>query len=203
MMLTGGTHGDYSMKTRQIATIEDLYGYDGKAELVNGEIVPMSPTGWLPSYAAGRIFISLDRYAARTDRGFAMTDNVGFVIRLPKRTTVSPDVAFHLEAGTMKFVEGAPVFAVEVRSEGDYGAKAEREIASKRADYFEAGTQVVWDVDLLGEETVRVYRAGEPESVSVYRRGEIAEAEPALPGWKFPVDSLFPDARARVIKRRR
>jgi len=25
----------------------------------------------------------------------------------------------------------------------------------------------------------------------IYRRGETAEAEPAVPGWKFPVDELF------------
>jgi Uma2 family endonuclease len=49
----------------------------------------------------------------------------------------------------MKFFEGAPVFAVEVRSEGDYGPAAERELAEKRADYFAAGTLAVWDVDLL------------------------------------------------------
>ena len=47
----------------------------------------------------------------------------------------------------MRFVEGAPTLAVEVRSEGDYGASAERDMAAKRADYFEAGTLVVWDVD--------------------------------------------------------
>jgi hypothetical protein len=35
---------------------------------------------------------------------------------------------------------------VEVRSEGDYGPRAEQELARKRADYFEAGTRAVWDV---------------------------------------------------------
>ena len=47
----------------------------------------------------------------------------------------------------MRFIEGPPTFAVEVRSENDYGPAAEREMAAKRADYFEAGTLVVWDVD--------------------------------------------------------
>src|SRR6266700_2607893 len=37
-----------------------------------------------------------------------------------------------------KFIEGAPVFAVEVRSQEDYGPMAERRIAAKRADYFAA-----------------------------------------------------------------
>jgi Uma2 family endonuclease len=91
----------------------------------------------------------------------------------------------------MKFFEGAPVFAVEVRSEGDYGSKAERQMAAKRADYFAAGTKVVWDVDLLSETVVRVYRASDPGNPKVYSRGEIAEAEPAVPGWTMRTDDLF------------
>jgi len=50
---------------------------------------------------------------------------------------------------------------------------------------------VVWDVDLLGEEVVRVYRSREPRVPAVYRRGQVAEAEPAVPGWRLPVDELF------------
>ena len=46
----------------------------------------------------------------------------------------------------MRFIEGSPDFAAEVRSENDYGDDAELEMAEKRADYFAAGTQVVWDV---------------------------------------------------------
>ena len=61
----------------------------------------------------------------------------------------------------MKFFEGAPVFAVEVRSEGDYGPRAEAAMARKRSDYFAAGTLVVWDVDLLSEDVVNVYRASD------------------------------------------
>lgn len=83
------------------------------------------------------------------------------------------------------------MFAVEVRSEGDYGPKAEMEMAQKRADYFAAGTQVVWDVDLLSEDVVKVYRADNPQNPTIYRRGEVAEADPAVPGWRMAVDDLF------------
>jgi Uma2 family endonuclease len=64
-------------------------------------------------------------------------------------------------------------------------------MAAKRADYFQAGTQVVWDVDLLGPDVVRVYRATTPTQPVIYHRGDLAEAEPALPGWRMPVDDLF------------
>lgn len=90
----------------------------------------------------------------------------------------------------MRFADGAPVFAAEVRSEGDYGPAAEEALARKRADYFAAGTLVVWDVDLLGEDVVRVHRAAEA-APTVCRRGQVAEAEPAVPGWTMAVDELF------------
>jgi Uma2 family endonuclease len=91
----------------------------------------------------------------------------------------------------MKFLSGAPAFAVEVRSENDYGPAAERGRAEKRRDYFDAGTLVVWDVDLLGDEVIRVYLFTDPETPTIYKRSDIAEAEPAVPGWSMPVDDLF------------
>jgi Uma2 family endonuclease len=181
------------MSTKVKATIEDLYRVPTKAELVNGEIVHMSPTGGIPGYAADRIMISLDEYGQQTKSGHAFADNKGFIVNLPHRKSFSPDAAFYTGKLTMKFLEGAPIFAVEVRSEGDYGPAAEREMAGKRADYFAAGTLVVWDVDLLSEEVVRVYRASDPRHADIYRRGEVAEAEPAVPGWTMQVDSLFPE----------
>jgi Uma2 family endonuclease len=182
------------MSTKVEATIDDLLKVDQKAEIVNGEIILMSPTGILPSYVAGEIFSSLRDYSRREKYGRAVTDNAGFVVNLPHRKSFSPDVAFDVRMTSgMKFYQGAPVFAVEVRSEGDYGPKAERKIAAKRADYFAAGTLVVWDVDLLSENVVRVFRSNEPESLTIYRRGQIAEAEPAVPGWSIAVDDLFPE----------
>jgi Uma2 family endonuclease len=180
------------MKARAEATIEDLYRESGKAELVDGDILHMSPTGKLPNYAAGEIFVSLRQYARETRAGYAATDNLGFVVDLPRRKSFSPDVSFYTGTVDMDFVQGAPLFAVEVRSAGDYGPAAERAMAAKRRDYFDAGTLVVWDVDVLHEGIVRVYRAAEPTGPAVYGRGEVAEAEPALPGWKMPVDDLFP-----------
>jgi len=181
------------MSTKVEATIEDLYKVEGKAELVNGEIILMSPTGLLPGYAAGEIFSSLRDYSKRERRGRAVTDNAAFVVNLPHRKSFSPDAAFYTGPDTgMKFGEGAPVFAVEVRSEGDYGPRAERDMAKKRADYFAAGTLVVWDVDLLSDDVVRVYRSTKPETATIYRKGQSAEAEPAVPGWTMPVDDLFP-----------
>jgi Uma2 family endonuclease len=64
-------------------------------------------------------------------------------------------------------------------------------LAVKRSDYFAAGTLVVWDVDLLSDDVIKVYRFTNPENATIYKRGDIAEAEPAVPGWTMPVDDLF------------
>ncbi len=69
------------------ATIEDLYRVpdNGKAEIVNGQLVLIPPTGMLPNYAAGAIFISLREYAGRTRLGYAVTENAAFIVNLPHR----------------------------------------------------------------------------------------------------------------------
>lgn len=59
----------------------------------------------------------------------------------------------------ISFSKGAPAFAVKVGSENDYSKWAERQMAKKRADYFAAGTKVVWDVNLLSEEVIKSYSA--------------------------------------------
>lgn len=182
------------MGTKTEATVDDLYRVpeNGKAEIVNGELVLMSPTGGVPGRAAGKIFISLHDYERRVGGGYAFPDNVGFIVNLPNRRSFSPDAAFYkgeLRGGL--FLEGAPVFAVEVRSTDDYGPAAETRMAQKRADYFAAGTLVVWDVDVLRAKVVRVYRASDHENPTMYIGSAAAEAEQALPGWMMSVDDML------------
>ncbi len=172
-------------------TVEDLYELDEKAEIVNGHISLLTRAGFLPHRAA--LNVTFDLRTLETERaGYAVGDGAAFVVDLPNRKSISPDAAWYTGEPTGgRFMQGAPTFVVEVRSEGDYGLRAEREMMAKRADYFAAGTQVVWDVDVLRAEVIRVYRARNPENPAVYRRGETAEAEPAVPGWRFLVDNLW------------
>jgi Uma2 family endonuclease len=179
-----------SAKTR--ATIEDLCKVEGKAELVNGEIIEMPPSGDDPNRASVSITMSLRQYERHTGQGWAYGDGAGFKVHLPHRESFSPDAAYHLGPRTgMRFLEGAPVFAVEVRSEHDYGPAAERAMREKRADYFACGTLVVWDVDLLSPDVIKSYKASDPDNPVIFRRGDIADAEPAVPGWRMAVEELF------------
>ena len=152
----------------------------------------MCPTGAMPGYAGDEIFVSLHTHARQTRYGRAVSDNKGFRVDLPGRGSFSPDAAFYVGPDPgMRFYEGAPVFAVEARSENDYGLASEQEMADKRADYFAAGTLVVWDVDLLSPDVVKKYSADNLNTPVIFRRGEVADAEPAVPGWRMSVDDLF------------
>src|SRR5688572_30328222 len=111
---------------RGTATLEDLYREEGKAELINGKIVRFMASGDLPGEVALEIVVSLRAYAHSTGRGVARGDNVGYAIDPPLingRQSFSPDGSYYtgsLPANRMRFIEGPPTFAVEVRSENDY-----------------------------------------------------------------------------------
>lgn len=114
---------------RGSATIDDLYRVpeNGKAEIVEGELVLMSPTGFLPGRASWAICAGLRKYEEETDRGYAIPDNVGFIVDLPNRRSFSPDAAFYVGEPTGgNFLQGAPIFAAEVRSEEDRVYAAEK-----------------------------------------------------------------------------
>src|SRR5437016_4413893 len=164
------------MSTQVEATVEDLYRVPdhGKAELVNGEIVLMPPTGDMPSRAGSSVYISLRAHEGKAP-GRAYADNAGFLVNLPNRRSFSPDVSWYVGPSTgMKFLEGAPVFAIEVRSEDDYGRSAVRAMAEKRADYFAAGALIVWNVDLLSPDVVKSYNPADQDTPRIFRRGEVA-----------------------------
>ena len=175
------------------ATLADLMKVEGKAELIGGRIVESMASGDVPSTIAFEIAVEIRIYARSLGHGRAYADGVGFAIDPPLtsgRQSFSPDAAFHIgpfPSNGMGFLEVAPTFGVEVRSENDYGRSAELAMADKRADYFEAGTRAVWDVDPMAK-TITLHR---PSTETTFRVGEMAHAEPALPGWTLEVAKLF------------
>jgi hypothetical protein len=97
------------MSTKPRATIEDLYKVEGKAELINGEIVEMPPSGDDPNRASVSITMSLRQYERRTGQGWAYGDGAGFKVHLPRRESFSPDAAYHLGPRTgMRFSKARP-----------------------------------------------------------------------------------------------
>ncbi len=182
--------------TQAPETLDDLYKVEGKAELIDGRIVHFMASGYDPSQVAFEIAVSLRVHAKAIGVGIAFADGIGFALDPPLakgRQSFSPDASYYtgpLPSNRMRFIEGAPTFAVEVRNENDYGEAADVELEAKRADYFEAGTLVVWDVDPIAK-TVSSYRGDPAKPIAVFGPGQIAEAEPAVPDWRLPIDELF------------
>lgn len=173
--------------------IEELMRTEGKAEIIGGKVVKLMSTGRFPGRAALKIVASLFLYEEFID-GVAFGDSVGFLCNLPNRRSFSPDAAFYNgpgEENDMGFLPEPPVFAVEVRSENDYGRSAERAITAKIEDYFAAGTLVVWDVDLRNEDVIAKFTAPDADNPQIFRRGDVADAGEAMPDWTFAVDALF------------
>jgi Uma2 family endonuclease len=172
--------------------VDDLWLTKLKTEIVDGQLVVIGPTTLGSANAAARIIHRLYEYEDSAGGGYASGSRGRFIVELPNRRSFCPDASWYAgDPGTGDFPPGPPAFAVEIRDPPEYGDEAEWRMAAKRADYFAAGTQVVWDVDVLRENLIRAYRPGDPETPVIYRRGEIADAEPAVPGWRFPVDELF------------
>ena len=182
------------MIVQRRATLDDLYGVEGKAELIGGRVVRYMASGYLPSRVSARIYRRLDEYT-EANGGIAAPGGLGYAV--PElssgRESFEPDASYYngpLPPNRMRFIEGPPTLAVEVRSEGDCGPTADAEYASKRTDYFEAGTRTVWDVDPIAR-TITRYSADAPARPVTFRVGDHADAEPALPGWRIPVAELF------------
>jgi len=181
--------------TQQRATLDDLMKSESKAELIGGRIVPLMATGKRPGDIAANIYVSLRIYAKRTGSGHASTDNMAYAIQESPsgRESFCPDAGWYdgpEPATEGDFFPGPPAFAAEVRSDSEYIPSAEQNRAEKRAEYFDAGTSVVWDVDYRAE-LIFVYRASDPDQPIVYTKSDIAEAEPAVPGWRISGVDVF------------
>jgi len=177
------------------ATVTDLYGVEGRAELVGGTIVRYRLGGMSASVIVGNLYLAFRDYERAGNGGETFTSCMTYVVReLPSgRETFSPSISYYagpLPSDPMAFIAGPPTFAVEIRGEPDYTPVAVLAQEAKRVDYFQAGTLVVWDVDPVNE-VIDCYRASAPTVPIRFVRGQRAHAEPAVPGWTILVNDVF------------
>jgi Uma2 family endonuclease len=178
------------------ATLADLQFVDGRAELVNGTIIVYPVVDDATIQTVAPIYQSLQAFLKDNGPGFLGMDQTRFVVPVLSsgRQTFSPEVAYFggersRIAGNV--ITGPPTLAVEIRAEDAITQADEAARAAKRADYFEAGTLVVWDVDPASR-VIAVYRYSDPTTPCLYPNSSLAEAEPALPGWTIDTRRVFP-----------
>jgi Uma2 family endonuclease len=183
------------MATRTRLTAEDLWRLgtgDVRRELVDGEVVEMTPVGGIHGRITGRVYRRLSGYVDEHGGAEVVVGDVGFVLGVPgdPERVRAPDVAVistgRLPDGRLPqgFIRGAPDLAVEVLSPNDDPV----EIQQKVRDYLEAGGRLVWVIAPRAK-TVTVYR---PDGTArMLRESESLDGEDVLPGLSLPLEEIF------------
>ena len=165
----------------------------GPSELVRGEIRMMTPAGGRLGIVTAAVFGLLWTHVRARRLWQCFADNTGFQLHIPGErgdTVRAPDVAFvraeRMPRGgvTGGWMQGAPDLAVEVLSPSESMAIT----AAKLADYFAAGTALVWVVD-PDARTVDVHT--ENATRRRLRVGDTLDGAPVLPDFACAVDELF------------
>jgi len=180
------------MATTKLWTVEELER-DGPPtglwELIDGELVEVSPSGRAAAKLAVWIGHLLLGFVAPRRLGEVLGPDCGFVL-FPDRALVrAPDVAFVraerlVDQDESGFFHLAPDLAVEVRSPTDRLP----DVLAKVAMELEAGVALVWLVDPPAR-TVAVYTVG--QAVRVLGEGHALEGRDVLPGFRVEVAEIF------------
>ncbi len=146
-----------------------------------------------PAYEHGRIqsrlAILLGLYVYEHELGHVVTGS-GFILARDPLTLRGSDIAFvsrfrYREGPPPKvWAEFAPDLAVEVLSPSDGRGR----MAEKIAQYFAAGTRLVWLIDPK-KRIAKVHTS--PTEVRVLREGEALDGGDVVPGFRCPLADLF------------
>ena len=176
--------------TRLVTGAELLaMGDIGPCELIDGEIVRMSPTGEVHGYLESRLTFFLYRFNQDAQAGWVLGGEVGIFIRHNPDRIRGADLAFwskeKLPNGpSTGFSETAPDLVVEILSPTDRWA----EMRQKLDDYFSIGVSTVWIADPQ-EETVFDYRSATQRTA--LRTGDTLVGTGPLTGFTLSVAELF------------
>jgi len=177
------------MVATRLTTAAELFalpGWEGSFELIKGERVQVSPTGFDHGLIAGEIATLIAGYLASHPVGRLVVAEAGFVLEEGPDTVIAPDVAVVAREHRRRpgYARFAPLLAVEVKSPSN----TEAEIAERLAIYLRAGVQEVWWIRPQ-QRTLTVHRLdAAPES---FRDGEIFSDSSVLQGIAIDLTTLF------------
>ena len=161
---------------------ENFYG-----DLIEGEVVEMTPPGMEHGDIAGNIFEFLAPFVRSHKLGRAYFE-VGYIIERDPDTVLAPDIAFISEERLPKpipknFPNLVPDLAIEIISPGDRFA----EIRDKAQRYLNAGVKEVWVVDPR-RQAVDISRS--IHETYTFQKKEILQT-PLLPEFRLAVKDIF------------
>jgi Uma2 family endonuclease len=173
------------MSGEELFRIPDL----GPCELVDGRVVPLSPTGRAHGRSGARLTTRLSTYVEANDKGEVLIGEIGLYIRRDPDTVRAADVAFisHERLARCKaegYLEVAPEIVVEVLSPNDRRS----DLAGKLRDYFSAGVDRVW---VLESKPRRVLVHRPQGDIQQFQVGDVLTDDALLPGFRLSIADLF------------
>ncbi|MDF5738961.1 MULTISPECIES: Uma2 family endonuclease [unclassified Nostoc] len=155
-------------------------------ELVKGNIIVMSPSGYESGEVAAAIIAELDNWVRPRKLGRTAASSAGF--RLPNLDLRAPDASFvlaeRLRRSPKSFAQLAPDLTVEVKSPSDNL----EDLRAKIKEFLSLGTKVgiLLNPD---ERIVEVYNFG--QEAIILRDGDVLTVPELLPGWEVPIADLW------------
>ena len=164
----------------------------GRWELVDGELVEMSPSADASASTGMTVGAILWQFVRKNRLGRLYNAEGGFVL-FPNRATVrAPDIAFvradRAPQGEARrhFPRLAPDLVVEVLSPTDRPA----DVVAKVEMYQEAGVPLIWLVD-PETQSVTIIAAG--KSIEILKASDTLDGGAVLPGFAVKVAEIFDD----------
>lgn len=174
-----------SLTVEDLERIQQQYP-DYQMELINGNIIVMSPSGYESDEVAAEVVRVLGNWVRPRKLGRVTASRAGF--KLPNSDLRAPDASFvqaeRLRRSPRSFAELAPDLIVEVKSPSDRADS----LRAKISEFLALGTKVGILIN-PEERTVEVYRAG--EGVVTLGDGDLLTIPDLLPGWEVSVSDLW------------
>jgi Uma2 family endonuclease len=181
------------MVATKLVTAEELAEFpeDERVELIDGELIEMSPTQLDHVVIVSRLIYTLNLYQSewRTIRAWA--GEGGYIFRRGPDTVLVPDISVvtksqlrGLKLGQPGMIDLIPTIAIEVKSPSD----RESQIARKLAIYLETGVREVWWVR-PDDRQVSIHR--QETAPQVLAGTGTIESPELLPGFSLPLADLF------------
>lgn len=169
----------------ELATMGDI----GPCELVEGRIVPMSPTGNKHGGIELNIGAALREFVRPRKLGKVQVGEVGIYTQHNPDTVRGVDVLFisnerHAGQKSPGYLEVAPDLVVEILSPNDRWI----DVTQKLREYFAIGVRLVWVVD---PEARNVYAYSALTDVREFSENDELPGDDVLPGFSVKVAELF------------
>ena len=163
----------------------------GLCELIDGRIVPMSPTNAEHGRTEFRVGHNIELAIKPGKRGQVLVGEVGIYTRRNPDRVRAADVLYisnerYAKRKSKSYLDIAPELVVEILSPADPA----QELTQKLREYFEIGVVLVWVVD---PEARIVYAYRSLTDVREFKETDALTGDEVLPGFNVPVAQLFED----------